>query len=66
MKTPSFEQQLFTKLFFLDYNVVIKHNIEEEILNDSSIPLVYHVFILHRYSARIMYTYYFGNTCGLI
>ena len=24
------EQQLFTKLFFLDYNVVIKHNIEEE------------------------------------
>ena len=24
------EQQLFTKLFFPDYNVVIKHNIEEE------------------------------------
>ena len=24
------EQQLFTKLFFPDYNVVIKHNIGEE------------------------------------
>ena len=24
------EQQLFMKLFFHDYNVVIKHNIEEE------------------------------------